>query len=388
MTSQDPLAQFRGDFPSTKLNARRIAGALDAPGCHRRAVLDASAVNLEKLGVLVTGADADRQSPFAIARGNQFEAKVTDHGMATILALVREHLGLEIPEAREKDLSAASVRVEFPDTPQIRLNERRALLTQQYVEQMLTHPDCAINLLRHAMTRLCFGGEMAYLEQDVLAFTIKGRIHVVEIKSYPMIDGRADPTKASATVRQAAVYVLSLQELAASIGASPGVIDTNVMIVLPENLTFRATAAVVNTETQVRRLRRQLAEVPHATRVLASLPSGTALPPLPNLKDEIETAAARVSASETLAQLPPRFSDGCVSCPLFRFCREEADCQQLVARLGIAAAGDCGNITTISAALDLAAGHRSPSNPGEAAAADLLARGAAATALATGGRSS
>lgn len=387
MTTQEPLAKFRGEFPTANLNARRIAAALEAPGCHRRTVLEAGIVNLEKLGVLVTGDEADRQSPFAITRGNQFELQVTDHGMAAVLALVRKHLGLEIPEAREKDLSAASVRLEFPDIPPSQLNKLRARLTRQYVEQMLANPDYAINLLRHAMTRLDFGGEMAYLEQDVLAFTVKGRIHVVEIKSYPKIDGRADPTKASATIRQAAVYVLSLQELAVSIGASPQVVDTNVMIVLPENLSFQATAAVVDTQLQVRRLRRQLAEVPHAAAILDGLPAGTALPSLPDLENEAEAAAARVSARDALAHLPPRFGDGCVSCPLFRFCREEAERHQSVARLGTAIAGACGNITTIGAALDLAAGRRLPANAGEAAVGELLARGEAAVALVAGGRS-
>ena len=42
-----PLDSFRGEFPRQPLNARRVAGALEAPGCQRRTVLDAAAVNLE-----------------------------------------------------------------------------------------------------------------------------------------------------------------------------------------------------------------------------------------------------------------------------------------------------------------------------------------------------
>lgn len=381
MTRQERLAAFRGGFPTANLNARRIAAALEVPGCHRRTVLEAGIVNLEKLGVLVTGDAADRQSPFAISRGKQFENQVTDNGMASVLALARTHLGLEIPEAREKDLSAASVRLEFPGIPPRKLNRHRARLTRRYIEQMLTNPEFAINLLRHGMTVLNFGGELAYLEQDVLAFTVKGRIHVVEIKSYPMIDGRADATKACATARQAAVYVLSLQELAVSIGAAADVIDTNVMIVLPENLSFRPTAEVVDTQSQVRRLRRQLPEVPRAAAILAGLPFGTALPSLPDSNNAREAAAARASAHEALAQLPPRFGDGCINCPLFRFCRDEAERQQTVARLGNAIAGACGNITTIGAALEFAAGCRRPADAGEAAAAELLARARTAAAL-------
>ena len=54
MTIEDPLVHFRGAFPSENLNARRLAAALEAPGCDRRTLLDASAVNLEKLGALVS----------------------------------------------------------------------------------------------------------------------------------------------------------------------------------------------------------------------------------------------------------------------------------------------------------------------------------------------
>ena len=304
--------------------------------------------------------------------------------MASVLALARHHLDLEIPEAREKDLSAASVRLEFPGVPRHKLNSHRARLTKRHVQQMLTNPEFAINLLQHGMTQLDFGGELAYLEQDVLAFSVKGRIHVVEIKSYPMIDGRADASKACATARQAAVYVLSLQELAVSIGATADMINTDVMIVLPENLSFRPTAAVVDTQPQVRRLRRQLAEVPHAAAILAGVPHGIALPQLPDLNNERETEASRGSAREALAQLPPRFGDGCINCPLFRFCRDEAEYQQVVGRLGNAVAGACGNVTTVTAALEFAAGRRQPANTGEAAAAELLARARAAVAISGG----
>lgn len=378
MTTADPLVQFRGAFPSANFNARRVAAALEAPGCHRRTLLDASLVHLEKLGALVTGDEKDRQSPFAITRGNKFEASVTDNGMATLLALARKHLGLSIPEARQRDLSAASVRDEFPGLPLNRLNERRALLTRQLVEQMLSDPAAAINLLRHAMTTIDFGGKVVYLEQDALAFAVNGRIHITEIKSFASIDGRADPAKASATVRQTAVYVLSLQNLVESLGASRDLVDTRVLIVLPENLSFKATGVVVDTRMQVRRLQRQLAEVPRVVDVLEGIPPGTTLPALNSSGSQDDLDSARSAAMEVLAHLPARFGEGCVPCPLFKWCRGEAENQHSIARLGNTVAGACGGVTTINTALDLAAGLRQPANPSEVAVAAMLARSAAA----------
>ncbi len=140
----------------------------------------AAAVNLDKLGSLVSDAPRDRQSPFALTRGNQFEKQVTDNGMANIVSLARTHLHLEIPEVRQLDLSAAAVREAYPGVTPGKMNELRARLTRQWTEEMLTDPTHAYNLIRHAMTRLDFGGEPVYLEQDVLAFAVNGRLHVVE----------------------------------------------------------------------------------------------------------------------------------------------------------------------------------------------------------------
>lgn len=382
----DAVTSFRGDFPRQPLNARRVAGALEAPGCQRRTALDAAAVDLDKLGSLISGAPRDRQSPFALTRGNQFEKQVTDNGMADIIALARQHLDLEIPEVRQRDLSASAIREAYPGVAPSKMNAFRARLTRQSAEEMLTEPTHAYNLVRHAMTRLDFGGEPVFLEQDVLAFAVDGRLHVVEIKSYPRIDGRADAVKASATVRQTAVYVLSLQELVVEIGAPPDIVDTTTMIVLPENLSFRPTAVTRDIDMYVRRLRRQLTLVPRAEDIIDALPTGTVLPvhPGPDASvDEIEAAA--LAAREALSPLTPRFGDGCVSCPLFRHCRAEAELHGSTARLGAAVAGACGSVTSISVALDLADGRRTPASASEEAVAAALSCGAAAARLAVGG---
>jgi hypothetical protein len=379
------LESFRGEFPRQQLNARRVAGALEAPGCQRRTALDAAVVDLDKLGGLISGVPRDRQSPFAIARGNQFEQQVTANGMAEIVSLARRHLDLEIPEVRQHDLSVSALREAYPGVIGTKMSELRAKLTRQRALEMLNDPTHAYNLIRHAMTRLDFGGETVYLEQDVLAFAVNGRIHVIEIKSYPRIDGRADPVKASATVRQTAVYVLSLQQLMLEIGASRDVVNTTTMIVLPENLSFRPTAVSIDIDMQVRRLRRQLASVPRAAEILDAVPVGTRLPAHPaSGASPDDMAAAATAAREALAPLPPRFTDGCVSCPLFHYCRDEAELHRSTGRLGSAVAGACGDVTDITAALDLAERDRVPVDASEVAVAAALARGAAAAQLATG----
>ena len=245
----------------------------------------------------------------------------------------------------------------------------------------------AYNLIRHAMTRLDFGGETVYLEQDVLAFAVDGRIHVVEIKSYPRIDGRADPVKASATVRQTAVYVLSLQQLMVEIGATAQRGQHH-------HDDRAAGKPLLPTDRGDNRDRHVRASAAPPTRVGSagdrdhrrhSPPGPGCQLTLPNEAGSDEVATAVTAAREALAPLPPRFTDGCVSCPLFHHCRDEAELHHSTARLGSAVAGACGNVTEIAAALDLAAGRRTPADASEAAVAADLARGAAAARLAVGG---
>ncbi|MEV0156009.1 hypothetical protein AB0H57_20020 [Micromonospora sp. NPDC050686] len=68
-------------------------------------------------------------------------------------------------------------------------------------------------LFDHPLLRLEVAGQQAYLEPDLIAFQHAGRFHVVEIKSFAVIDGRADPGKVAAAAIQAAVYVLAMRRM-------------------------------------------------------------------------------------------------------------------------------------------------------------------------------
>lgn len=376
--SMTVLDGLRGPNEPAKMTARRVAATLEAPGCARRAVLDAALVDIDQLA-RVLGAPPDRQSPFAIGRGNRFERDLTEPtGMPDIIALTRRHLGLDIPEVRQKDLSYAAVAEEFPGVT----NELRETLTRQYIAHMLAGDPGAYNLLRHPMTSLYIGGVPAWLEQDVLAFAVAGRLYVVEIKSYPCIDGRADQDKVSASARQSAVYVLSLMNVAEQLGYDRSRVSTEVLLVMPENMSLTPVGHKINVQVPVKRLQREIASAPDIGHILAGLPSGLALPKLPGRKaPQDQVAAAATAAAETISALPARFGDPCLQCPMFRVCRDEAESQGLTARLGNTTASACGDVRTVDRALALAEGFALPANESEAALAAVLARGAAAAAL-------
>jgi hypothetical protein len=151
--------------------------------------------------------------------------------MAEVIALAREHLGLDIPEVRQCDLSQAAVAAAFPDAD----NALRAVLTARPRADARRRP-AGPQPPAPPDDRLDVGGVVAWLEQDVLAFAVGGRIHVVEIKSFPCIDDRADGDKVSATARQSAVYILSLMNLVEELGHPRDTVSTDVLLVMPQNM--------------------------------------------------------------------------------------------------------------------------------------------------------
>ncbi|MFJ4537511.1 hypothetical protein ACIP39_16305 [Streptomyces tibetensis] len=205
------LAELRGpDVPTKALDARALAALAANPGCARRAILDGAGVNKAALASALGAPSAFGQSQFALTRGNAFEAKVKADGGAELLRLVHEKLdrSAEPPvDARVPDLTAPGPR-------------GRTARTELELREATAHPG-AWTLLDHPMLALDVAGSPAFLEPDAVVVHPDGSWTVVEIKSFPLLDGSADPAKVGAAARQAAVYVLALEELATRLGAEP-----------------------------------------------------------------------------------------------------------------------------------------------------------------------
>lgn len=370
------LAGLRGDMSSQPLNARRIAGGLEQPGCPRRQLLDAAAVPLDAVAKLLNCPEG-AQSPFAITRGNSFEQRVFDNGMAELIALVRACLGYDLTAVAQVDLSAAQISATFGRCD----NRLRVKETQHHLRAMLSGDPAACSLLRHPMTTLDVGGITAYLEADALSFYAGGRLTSVEVKSFAAIDGVPDPEKTAVALLQSAVYVISLQDTVAALGWDPAVVSTRVLLVLARDFSLTPVGFVRDIASTVRRLRRRLASLPATADLAAVIPAGLSLPAFParDATGDERRAAARRTA-DAVGALPCKFGDGCMSCPLFRFCRDEARTGGSVTATGSAVAEVCGDVATVDTALALAEGHRIPTSPAEAAVAVHLGRAAAVAA--------
>lgn len=100
---------------------------------------------------------------------------------------------------------------------------------------------------------------------------------VVEIKSFPMVDGSADAAKVGAAARQSAVYVLALERIAERTeGAEVG---HRVLLVCPKDFSNLPTASVVDVRKQRAVTRRQLTRLTRIEDIAAALPPGSRLRP-------------------------------------------------------------------------------------------------------------
>ncbi|WDZ87062.1 hypothetical protein [Micromonospora cathayae] len=345
MTSTEQrLAAIRGDVPARRHNARTIAALTGNPGCTRRAVLDSAGVDKPKLAERIGFPARFGQSRFAISRGNAFEAQVKSDGGTELLRLVAERVGADPEEpATWTDLNAAD--------PTDRYDRSRDLLT--------TAGD-APALFDHPLLSLEVAGQRVYLEPDLVAARLAGRWHVVEIKSFPVVDGQADPAKVAAAAIQSAVYVLALRELLAAAGHDPELVSPDVVLVCPRDFANQPVASLVDVRRQLLVLRRQLDRMARIDALLAGVPEDFTA-------DPTAEPAALVAALRTVEA---RYAPDCLAaCELAFFCRDEARGQ--TGALGRPVREALGGVATVADVLALADGVR-PAEPGQAEAAALL----------------
>ncbi|MEV7356444.1 hypothetical protein [Kitasatospora sp. NPDC091276] len=345
------LAELRGPAPQRSLNARSLAALAANPGCHRRAVLDAAGVDKSTLAARLGRPAPFGQSPFAIARGVIFESRLKADDYAALLEPLRGHLGVP---------ADGGTPLQVPDLLHRSGPAVRADRTVEALARAAADPD-AWTLLDHPMLRLDVAGGTAYLEPDAVVVH-GGRCTVVEIKSFPVLDGGADPAKVGAAARQAAVYVLALQRTAAALAGHPldadpyteqrlpGSPRSSVLLVCPKDFGNRPTAVAVDVRRELATTRRQLSRMTGIDRLLAELPAGADF----DLAADEEGVPAR-SAEELTASVqavPAAYGPDCLStCELGFHCRAQARCGDRVEQLGRGVRGELGSIRTVTRAL-------------------------------------
>lgn len=344
------LSRLRGSGPAGTHNARTIAALSTNPGCHRRSVLDAAGINKQQLAGRVGYPAPFGQSPFAITRGNAFEAQVKANGCAELLRLMREEFGLTIPEVAYADLG----KLNKDQTRSIDTNEARYLRTRQMLARAARAGDDAGTLFDHPLLRLDVAGQWAYLEPDlIILFRVQRRFYVVEIKSFAVIDGQAPAANVTPAVTQAGVYVLAMQQLLDDLGLDRSSVCEEVLLVCPKDFTNRPTGARVDVRQKLTVLRRQLQRLRRLETILATLPQDLTLDLWPDYTGRSTRPAGELEAA--LDQIEAHYQPGCLtSCEMAYFCRAKASGR--TASLGLGVQEDLGGVESVAAVVGLSTG--------------------------------
>ncbi|MFE6688013.1 hypothetical protein ACFVFQ_16235 [Streptomyces sp. NPDC057743] len=369
------LTELRGPGVRPRsLDARALAALAANPGCRRRALLDGAGVDKAGLARALGTPAAYGQSQFALARGNSFEARVKADGGAELLRLVCERLapGTALPQddaVARPDLSASGP-------------EGRAARTALALREATAAGGWA--LLDHPLLAMEVAGSPAYLEPDAVVVHPDGTWTVVEIKSFPMIDGAADAAKVGAAARQAAVYVLALEavaERAAAHTGRPARVRDRVLLVCPKDFSNLPSAAPVDVRKQLATTRRQLARLTRVEEIAAALPEGTTYDL--GLSDDGTATRPAPELTEAVEAVPAAYAPECLAaCELAFHCRKRSRQEGSVESLGRGVRGELGGLHTIEEALAAAAGAPGPDPDDPAVAALRTAAALRAEALA------
>ena len=375
----DRLAELRGPVPPRHHDARTIAALTANPGCARRAVLDAAGVDKRALAERIGFGPRFGQSPFAISRGNAFEKLVKADGGAALLDLLRDQLGLAVEAnvgSRHDELDGASddeandeARGEIGEYDHwIDLGEgdreQRYRRTRELVAAVARDPDGQVPLADHPLLKLDVGGRAAYVEPDLVAFRARTkhdptsgdeplpRWYLAEIKSFAVIDGRADPMKVAEAATQAAVYVLAFQSLLADLGLPTEQVATDVVLICPKDFTNTPTAALVDVRRQLAAVRRQLDRLPRIGQLLETLDAGITF----DLSQDSDGEPSRDAGElgKAVATIEARYAPDCVSrCDMAFYCRDEARTSGCTDLLGRAVRDALGGVGSVRQALTL-----------------------------------
>ncbi|MFS8202559.1 hypothetical protein ACLVWQ_28195, partial [Streptomyces sp. CWNU-52B] len=329
------LAELRGaSVPPQPLDARALAALAANPGCRRRAILDGAGVNKAVLASALGSPSAFGQSQFAFMRGNAFEARVKADGGAELLRLVHEKL-----DAAAEPPAAGTV----PDLTAVGPEGRTARTALALREATAAG---TWTLLDHPLLALEVAGSPAFLEPDAVVVHPDGSWTVVEIKSFPMLDGSADAAKVGAAARQSAVYVLALEQVAGRLDPAPEVRQT-VLLVCPKDFSNLPTASAVDVRKQRSVTRRQLERLTRVEDIADALPEGTCFAP--------DLPAAELTAA--VESVPAAYAPECLSaCELAFHCRGHARAQGAVTALGRSLRAELGGLTSVDDVLSAARG--------------------------------
>ena len=310
------LAAIRAGAPRRSPTVRVLASYAGHADCRLATLGFAAGVDFDRLLARTTYEAPFGQSPFAFSRGVAFERLIAERGYAATLDLLRMKLGFTIGDARIIDLRRAYPKNK--DGMRLRASQTRIL-----VRQLVNSHAAAPNLIDGAVLQTSIGGIPARFEADALAARFGGPIHVGEVKSFPVVDGRADPDKLGAALDQIAIYILLTKRLVTEVGGDAGLVSPIGLLITPLNVGLKPTLSKKDVSRNITRMERLLASVPDVRSITEALPSAVNFG---TVADRTADATRRIDALHDLAdRVGTAYTPTCLStCGNALFCRERA----------------------------------------------------------------
>jgi len=342
-------AKWAREAPKRSPSVSVLAAASEHTDCAFSRLALSGHVDLNKIfgGTMydpVFGAD-----PLAIRRGKIFESLLKKDKCAELLNLLYE-------QDPSLDLLSASERVAqfrgIETRPGVDSRDVRADATKAALVKIASNKPNAPILIDGGVLRTKINGSNAYFEADGVAAATNGMIHVLEIKSFPFIDGRCDPHKLSAAIAQAGLYVALVREVLREEGFDPSVVSDIGYIILPKNTRIgRAVLLRQNLMFYARRALALLDQCGIDERDVSRIGDAS----FPSIQD---APVHRISTvSHLMDQAGTYYRPECIeNCAAYRLCRERAHRFGLLSLQGEGRIRDVPGVATFMRALDLAEG--------------------------------
>lgn len=314
-TAADRLAALRGSAPRRSANVRELARFAANSACSLANVGFAARVDFDQLLRKTRFEAPFGQSPFAFRRGNRFEELLREHNHAALRRLLGETFAYDVRGAKVENLRQTRARGKAG-------LERRAEDTAGLVKAIVTGAKDAPNLIDGAVLGRTIGGVSAHFEADAVAAQFGRPIHVGEIKSFPTVDGQADPEKIGAAVAQVSIYILLLRELVERVGGKADMVSSDALLITTKNTGLQPTMHVKAVGREVERAARILDQSPAVEDIAAALPAK-----VPSFERVFEgEESARLDSLNQIADaVGVEYRPSCLSsCGLSRFCRDRA----------------------------------------------------------------
>ncbi len=217
------------DNPERFPSARDIEKVARNPECQTLRMALGANLDLRKYAHEVVGLAEERQSPIALARGNQVDRFVLGNDAQILVDKLLEDGKMASPP-EVQDLGRRP-----PNRPGM---AKAAAKTDEYIAARLAGKP-APAVLVHPVLSIALGSDTQFIEPDALIAYPETLVYEpLELKSYPFRYGKTDPENLRQARRQGAVYVQALRKRAEFLGAEDSIIRSQVTLVFtaPDSL--------------------------------------------------------------------------------------------------------------------------------------------------------